>query len=90
MKALLAKPFVEVGEVLANIWGTLKLLAGSRKAILTAIAAVLALAVTAMPELAQYQEVVYNRVDVLLGILVILIGLIDAIEANRKEAGTAG
>ena len=90
MKKALKAPFVEAKEFFDNVWATIKLLAESRKAILTAIAAILSLAVTAIPELQAYQDVVYNRVDVVLGILVILIGLIDAIEANKKTPGSAG
>lgn len=90
MKALLAKPFVEVGELLGNVWCVLKLLAGSRKAILVALASILSLLVVAVPELQQYQTAVYERVDVFLGILVVILGLVEAIEANAKNGGTAG
>ena len=90
MKALLAIPFVEVGELLGNVWCVIKLLAGSRKAILVALASTLSLLVVAIPELEPYRQVVYDRVDVFLGILVVILGLIDVIKANAANQGTAG
>jgi hypothetical protein len=84
MKKLLS----EVGEFWAGLWFVLKELAYSRKAVLVALASALSLLVVAIPDLAKYQDVVYTKIDVFLGLLVILIGLIDTFEA--KSAGTVG
>jgi hypothetical protein len=77
----------EVGEFLLGFWFVLKELAFSRKAVLVALASALSLLVVAVPDLAKFQDVIYTKVDVFLGLLVILIGLIDTFEAKNSAAG---
>lgn len=80
----------ELKEFAGNVWGVLKELAGSRRAVLAALGSALSLLVVAVPELAKYQDAVYTKVDVFLGLLVILFGLVDAIEARNAGVGSAG
>lgn len=85
IKNFLGKVGTELKAFFDALWSTAKELADSKKAILTALASILTLLVTAYPELAKYQDVVYTKVDVALGILVVLFGLIDAIKAAKTN-----
>jgi hypothetical protein len=68
---------------------TLKELADSRKAIVTGLASSMTLAVTAFPALSNYADAV-TKVDVLLGILVIAFGVIDAVQASKSPVVVTG
>lgn len=80
----------EVKEFFGGFWFVMKELAYSRKALLVALASALSLLVVAVPDLAKYQEVIYTKVDVFLGLLVILIGLVDTFEAKNAGNSAAG
>ena len=91
MKVYVKTVVGELGGVLLALLSTLRELADSKKAILTALIGISALLVTAYPALSQYKDVVITQVDVWLGVLVLLFGLIDGIKAAKTTPpGTAG
>lgn len=79
---------IEIKEFFGALWGTLKVLAQSRKVVLALAAAVLTLLVAVVPQLAPLQGKVTDVVDLFIGVVIAGIALEDA--AAKSRSGGAG
>ena len=78
------KPFLGgSADFFKGLGSVLVKLASSRKAVLVAVASGLAVWVAVDPAAAAYQDVVYNKVDVFLGLLATLIALEDGLKGLK-------
>lgn len=81
------KMFGEVGQFIGALWGTVKELAGSRKAVLSFLAIAVPVAAQLLPQYAEQINRIAPLTDGVLVLLVALIGLIDGISASKGGVG---
>jgi hypothetical protein len=80
----------EAGQFFGNLWGTLKALAASRKAVLAGLAIVVAAGGQLFPQYADALSKVAPTIDTVLMALAGLIALEDGLSAGKGSGPSAG